>query len=498
MVKKIENKSIKLDFRHTGVDFRYTGVLTPRATMDFFSSYYDYIIVNGKAVCRGKSDGVMYLFKDLKVIHARKETMVTENVFEKAFVYWSKNVTDIYHGFDFNPSKIGHDSKYNLWSGFKYEQSAEGNCDLFLDHLKWCVCNGNGQLYEYILDWFAQIIQTPEQKIGKVLALSGKQGTGKSIIGEIFAELFADEHTSKFNRIEDITHTYNGDLINKVFIMCEETFWGGNNKSRSQLKDLITSPTLTAEDKYKPRFQAKNVLRFFLTSNEEWMAPVEEGDRRYIVVSVNDAHQNDTEYFSNMITQLENQQGYEKLLYVLKNRDLSNRDFNQIPDTEVRRRHIYLGLKPLKKYIYESLLEGGLAIKEYEWEVFKYQQDSPDTNDVLIYAHHYGTSRTIEAQTLFSSYMKWARGNGHLRKHYGDFTTFIDTFRDIFGKDVIKMNSVETMGSKKLIHMPEIELGREMFFESIGLYPKSDEDETMSDDEYLLKLNIYRDSTKEK
>ena len=73
---------------------------------------------------------------------------------------------------------------YNLWRGFAVEPR-KGDCSKFLAHVRENVCQGDDDLYAWVMAWFADIFQRPAVKCGTSLALRGKQGVGKTKIGEV-------------------------------------------------------------------------------------------------------------------------------------------------------------------------------------------------------------------------------------------------------------------------------------------------------------------------
>ena len=77
---------------------------------------------------------------------------------------------------------------YNLWRGFAVEPR-KGDCSKFLAHLHDNVCQGDDDLYAWVIAWFADIFQRPAIKCGTSLALRGKQGTGKTKVGEVMEAL---------------------------------------------------------------------------------------------------------------------------------------------------------------------------------------------------------------------------------------------------------------------------------------------------------------------
>jgi hypothetical protein len=74
---------------------------------------------------------------------------------------------------------------YNLWQGFTVEPRP-GDCSLFLDHLRENVAQSDDALYLWVVGWLADIVQHPGAKCGTALALRGKKGVGKTIVGKVF------------------------------------------------------------------------------------------------------------------------------------------------------------------------------------------------------------------------------------------------------------------------------------------------------------------------
>ena len=56
---------------------------------------------------------------------------------------------------------------FSYFTGYNYNSNGDIKQDviqLFLDHTKNTICDGNEDLYEYILSWFSYILQKPSGK----------------------------------------------------------------------------------------------------------------------------------------------------------------------------------------------------------------------------------------------------------------------------------------------------------------------------------------------
>jgi hypothetical protein len=106
-----------------------------------------------------------------------------------------------------------------------------------LDHLRNNVCQGSNKLYHWVSGWFAQIVQRPQQKIGTSLVLRGKQGVGKTKVGEVIGSLLGS-HYVLAPEPRFITGRFNAHLIPCLLLHADEGFWAGDKQAEGKLKNL--------------------------------------------------------------------------------------------------------------------------------------------------------------------------------------------------------------------------------------------------------------------
>src|SRR5262249_26512097 len=82
---------------------------------------------------------------------------------------------------------------HNLWRGFAVEPTP-GDWSKFRAHLFDNVCRGDEALYRWVFGWFAALVQAPEKKIGTSLVIRGKEGTGKTKVGDVFGSLLGPHY----------------------------------------------------------------------------------------------------------------------------------------------------------------------------------------------------------------------------------------------------------------------------------------------------------------
>ena len=236
-----------------------------------------------------------------------------------------------YAGLVFSPKGDVPADHYNLFHGFAVEPRP-GDCSKFLAHLKDDVCNGNEDLYKWVVGWFAQIVQQPEVKMGTSLVLRGKMGTGKTKVGKVFGSLFG-VHYTLVSHPRYVTGQFNAHMIWLLLLHADEAFWAGDRTAESKLKDLVTGDDHFIEYKGKEAFLVRNLIRLFVTGDTDWQVPAGFEERRFATLDVGEGHKEDHAYFAAIDEEMDNG-GREALLHYLLNFDLKSVDLRTIPKTE--------------------------------------------------------------------------------------------------------------------------------------------------------------------
>ena len=231
----------------------------------------------------------------------------------------------------FEPGGTKTPNAYNLWRGWAVEPNA-GDCSLFHDHLLKNVCSDNGAHYEWLFAWFANIVRDPMNKPGTAVVLRGRQGTGKTLLGQIVGELLGPSYALVASS-ERVTGKFNVHLERCLLLQADEAFWAGDKAGEGSLKDLVTNKHRWIERKGIDQIQVANCTRLLVTSNSEWVVPAGPEERRFAVFDVSDARMQDKVYFKALIDQLEHG-GYEALLYEFLHRPVPpSVDLRTIPET---------------------------------------------------------------------------------------------------------------------------------------------------------------------
>ena len=261
------------------------------------------------------------------------------------------------NGITFQPNR-NPEGAFNLWSGFSVEPDPTKSCDRFLAHLRSTICGGNDVAYQWLVRWFAHMIQRPEEKPGTAVVLRGSKGVGKDTVGDYVGGLFPRHHT-KIANAEHLVGRFNANHEKTLLLHVEEGFWAGDHKAEGSLKYIITSPQVQIERKGIDAFQVPSVLRVFVSSNEDWVVPASFDERRFFVLNVT-GKKREPAYFDALHQEMHSG-GRAALLHYLQRLDLGDFDVRNPPMTEGLRDQKLQSLRSVDRWWYEVLAAGDLS-----------------------------------------------------------------------------------------------------------------------------------------
>ena len=304
----------------------------------------------------------IYDRESFELIHATKKPLFTMN--KTTGKITTKKQTEVwrthpdrrfYTGLTYEPGLPDIVAgQYNLWSGFAYKP-VQGDCSLYLEHIKNIVCSGNEEQYKFVLIWLADAVQNLRTRTGVALCIRGKQGTGKGVFVSHFGKLFG-QHYLQINGDEPLVTNFNSELTKKSILFADEVIFAGDHKTANKLKGFITEPTMRVEYKGVEAFTMPNYLRLIIASNNDWVTNVEKSDRRYFILTIDDSKIKNYKYFNAIQAQMDSG-GYEALLYFLLQYKITD-DLRDYPDTEEIQTQKMLSMSVFDEFI-TSLLGVG-------------------------------------------------------------------------------------------------------------------------------------------
>lgn len=268
-----------------------------------------------------------------------------------------------YQGICFSPGKDPAPGYYNLWRGFAVKplegeptEDARKGAELFLDHIKNNMCGGDEELFLWAVGYIAHIFQYPYKRPNTALFITGRRGTGKSCIFEHLSRMIGAAVAWESDA-ERIFGRFNRAIEGKLLVVLDEGFWSGDKKMEAKLKDQITRAQVSIEPKGREPYTVDNFARYVVMGNDEWIAPAAEDERRYAVFRMGEKKKQDHAYFGAIDRYLK-RGGYEYLMKVFLEFDLSKVDVTKIPVTEALLTQKFETLSPVHRWWLNCLNEG--------------------------------------------------------------------------------------------------------------------------------------------
>jgi hypothetical protein len=260
-------------------------------------------------------------------------------------------------GVAFLPCQEAPPGVYNLWRGYAVEPKP-GSCELYKAHLCENICAGNAAHFAYLYNWLAYCVQHPDEQGHVALVMRGKKGTGKGVAANTFLRLWG-QHGVYISNAQHLIGKFNLHLRDAVVVFADEALFAGDKQHEGILKSLVTEPMLLIEAKFGNAFQAKNHVHLIMASNERWVVPASEDERRYFVLDVAAHRMQDGAYFKAIEDEMQ-AGGLQALLYDLLHTDLSDFNVRQVPSTTALTDQKLRGLDDVGRWWYDTLVAGDL------------------------------------------------------------------------------------------------------------------------------------------
>lgn len=147
---------------------------------------------------------------------------------------------------------------------------------------------------EYVLNWFAYILQHPEDRNRIALHIVSEQGVGKNILTNTICKYLGDEFSETNLNIDSVIGQYTGNLDNKLLLVINEL--DRSNKDMDRLKSIITEDCVSINKKYGNKYTAKNTASYIFLSNHTDTKIISNGDRRFTYIRSYGKPLDDSEY----------------------------------------------------------------------------------------------------------------------------------------------------------------------------------------------------------
>jgi hypothetical protein len=192
---------------------------------------------------------------------------------------------------------------FNLWRPFAMELYTEPYLEndeavqFILNHIK-ILCNHDEIVYQYLINWIAQMIQFPEIKT-VVITMISNEGAGKGTLMKLFAKMLGNKkilETSTPSR--DVFGSFNSLMSDYFLVNLNELSKAETKGNEGQFKQMVTDGKLTINSKGVAQYQIDSYHRFFITTNNLDPITTKKDDRRNVIIRSSDEKIGDKDYFN--------------------------------------------------------------------------------------------------------------------------------------------------------------------------------------------------------
>jgi putative DNA primase/helicase len=237
---------------------------------------------------------------------------------------------------------------WNLFAGLPNEPKA-GKCNLILELVDYLV-GGNPALRDWVLKWTAYPLKHVGAKMATSIVMRGPQGGGKNMLWECVRDIYGGYGTLITQ--SEIESQYNDWMSAKLFVIGNEVLsrrekWTLGGK----LKNLVTESQVPIQAKYMPARLESNHCNLVFLSNDLLPVPLEEGNRRYMVIDAPRPHPEGATFYRSVAEQMANG-GREAFHDYLLNLDLGDFGPHTKPlPTEAFQEALDLSLSPSELFV---------------------------------------------------------------------------------------------------------------------------------------------------
>jgi putative DNA primase/helicase len=250
-------------------------------------------------------------------------------------------------GFYPNISKCPEDV-YNFYSGLA-SKPVEGDCSVYLNHIKFGICDGDKNAADYIIQWLAHMVQKPDEKPSIAILMKSLEGTGKGLFIKPLLTILG-QHGTHVNGHTNLTQRFNSTVANKILIFGDEVDLK-DNKVADKLKGLISENVTQLERKGIEPEAMPNYSRFIFASNHVQVINAGLKERRYLVV---EPILKDKKYYDAIVDWIDHG-GAKHLLYYLMHLDISKFNRNKAPITKALIEEKMCNLPLPMEFIYSEI-----------------------------------------------------------------------------------------------------------------------------------------------
>lgn len=353
-----------------------------------------------------------------------------------------------YEGMVFSPGRdvAGY---LNLWQGWGVTPKP-GACHAYREFVWDVICNGDDELFDYVMSWCAYMIQFPALLPETAIVLRGREGIGKNTFVDPLRDIVGKAHFLLLSSLNQVTGRFSGHLANALLVFCNESVWGGDKSAQGVLKSMITDDVQPVEYKGRDIVMVRSCRHLIFATNESWAVPRGADDRRYVIADVSDAKKGDYAYWQKIRAEMKGG-GTGALMHELMQRDLSGWHPRNIP-------------KRLLEYGWELKIQSSGSIVKWWFDVLRRGWLFAEEREYASEDKHVWPQMAA-IERVQASYVAWCT---QYREHHIEHSAVVGKKLHEFGVRTCRPRR-DNPDRKTFYRLPDIEQSRAIFTERFTL-----------------------------
>jgi hypothetical protein len=286
--------------------------------------------------------------------------------------------------------------------------------ELFLDHVLKVIAKGNVNHYNYILNYIADIFQNPERKSLVALLLIGEQGAGKNSLTTLLLKIIGSVYSVLCKNTKDVLGDFNALLFGKWAVVLDEV--DIPEKFAELVKALVTEETTNITFKFVDPKAMVSICRFILLSNHKIHPWIKKGDRRVAVFECSSEKISDRAYFNKLYDSYTPEM-LQAALHFFLNRDISDFDLKDIPETDIRKEILREGTNDVEVFLDDEEAGFGCLTDDDQWK----------ENGLIFRNTGYLELPVIKLLEMYDYYKLWAKFRELPKRDYNFFKNAVNS-----------------------------------------------------------------------
>jgi len=313
------------------------------------------------------------------------------------------------------PYMIQQGGVFNFWGGYQvnfkfWEKGC--SCEKTLWHFKNIWCGGHEGMYQYLLAWFSELFKNPARIGQPYLAMGSEPGAGKGFIISNLLNKLLGNHCIVISETNKLTGNFNAHLSNIVLAVLDEAVFAGDPRTKGVIKSFINEEKIK-ENKGVDATDARNFAKLIFCTNDEHIANLDLGDRRFVYLPIVDDKKSDRAYFREMEKEMENG-GREAFLEMMLKFE-TDVDCNVLPEGQSDRKQAdkLMSADVCYKFFFDLVSNGAGGYRDH----------------VKLFKDWHKTPVFISKEVLFEMVCQYA-DKAREPRHYMDTTKMLNKFRN--------------------------------------------------------------------